>query len=370
MVQYGATPLIDRRAFVRAAGAGFAALMASNAASALTCSDAVFAAAYRNSSGAFGVALLSEDGAILHRYRLPARGHDLVRQPNGDNLVAFARRPGTFAAVFDVTQARVPRVFAAPAGRHFYGHGAFSVDGRLLYATENDFDAARGVIGIYDTTDDFVRIGEFDTFGTGPHDMALLPDGRTLVVANGGIETHPDYPRAKLNVPTMAPNLAFIDARTGKLIARHALPQDLHKLSIRHLALDHNSTVWFACQNEGDIAEALPLVGHASSETGHFETIDLPLTATRALRGYIGSIEANAQTGRVAITSPRGGVALEINPGTGAIVRTIRATDVCGAAPIGGRFAYSSGEGVFARWRHPVGFDNHMTRLDQCVRNC
>lgn len=35
--------------------------------------------------------------------------------------------------------------------------------------------------------------------------MALMPDGRTLVVANGGIETRPDYPRAKRNVRTMAP---------------------------------------------------------------------------------------------------------------------------------------------------------------------
>ncbi|WP_374729235.1 DUF1513 domain-containing protein [Roseitalea porphyridii] len=49
------------------------------------------------------------------------------------------------------------------------------------------------------------RIGEFDTLGTGPHDMALMPDVRMLVIANGGIETRPDYPRAKRNVPTMAP---------------------------------------------------------------------------------------------------------------------------------------------------------------------
>ena len=35
-------------------------------------------------------------------------------------------------------------------GRHFFGHGVFSPDGKLLYATENDFEAARGVIGVYD----------------------------------------------------------------------------------------------------------------------------------------------------------------------------------------------------------------------------
>ena len=364
MIRYGVTSLIDRRALLKAAGAAFAASLMPRGASAMSRSGAVFASAYRDRSGTFGIALLSEDGAILHRYALPARGHDLVRQPNGEWLVAFARRPGTFAAIFDLGGRTEPRVIAAPEGRHFYGHGAFSPDGRLLYATENDFDAARGVIGIYDATDGFARIGEFDTFGTGPHDMALLPDGKTLVVANGGIETHPDYPRAKLNVPTMAPNLAFINAATGNLIARHTLPPAMHKLSIRHLALDHNGTVWFACQNQGDIVEPLPLIGRASVETGAFDTFDLPLAATRALRGYVGSIEANHQTGHVAITSPRGGIALAFNPATGEVARPVQADDVCGAAQIDVGFALSSGEGVFAGRQHPVGFDNHITRVD------
>lgn len=368
MQRFGATGLIGRRTFLRAAGAGFAASLLPSAAEALAKTQAVFASAYRDRSGAFGIALLSEDGAIVHRYALPARGHDLVRQPNGDTLVAFARRPGTFAALFDLHRAREPVTIAAPAGRHFYGHGAFSADGRLLFATENDFDAARGVIGLYDATDGFVQIGEFDTFGTGPHDMALLPDGRTLAVANGGIETHPDYPRAKLNVPTMAPNLAFIHADTGDLIARHMLPPAMHKLSIRHLALARDGTVWFACQNEGDIAEPVPLIGRASLHSGAFELIDLPEPATASLRGHVGSIAAHPGTGHIAISSPRGGVAFSFDPASRAILATRNDPDLCGIAPSGAGFRYSSGDGLFGTARHDVGFDNHLIALPAARR--
>lgn len=363
MVMSTSWGLIDRRSFMRAAGAAFAAWLAPGAAQAMAESDAVFASAYGDRSGGYGIALIGEDGDLLHRYRLPARGHDLIAHPDGRHLVAFARRPGVFAAVIDMGGQVEPDIIAATAGRYFYGHGVFSADGRLLYATENDFDAARGVIGVYDATDRYKRLGEFDTFGIGPHDIALLPDGKTLVVANGGIETHPDYPRAKLNVPSMAPNLAFIDAGTGHRLARHTLPAEMHKLSIRHLTVDRRQTVWFACQNEGDVTEPLPLVGHASAVTGSFGTFELPDAQTLSLRGYVGSIAANQQTGHIAITSPRGGVALEFDPSTGGVTRSIRESDVCGVAPSGAGFAFSTGNGAFAARKHDLGFDNHILDL-------
>lgn len=357
------TRLIERRSFLKAVGASFAATLFPSAADALAGAEALYASAFQDRSGAFGVALLSEDGTVLHRYRLPARGHDLAVQPNGAALVAFARRPGTFAVVFDLTRAHPPKVIATANGRHFYGHGVFSANGRLLYATENDFEAARGVIGVYDATDAFQRIGEFDTFGTGPHELALLPDARTLVIANGGIETHPDYPRAKLNLSTMQPSLTFVDSTTGDRLVQLKLTPDLHKLSIRHLAFDATGQVWFACQNEGDRTKMLPLIGRASLRSGKFRLVDLPDQHTRSLRGYVGSIKSNHKTGTIAIASPRGGVALEFDPAAGQILRSFETADVCGIAPVGKGFAFSSGDGLFAGRQHGIGFDNHIAGL-------
>ena len=84
------------------------------------------------------------------------------------------------------------QLISAATGRHFYGHGCLSADKSVLFTTENDYDAVKGVIGIRDAKD-FQSVGEYSSYGIGPHDIHLMPDGKTLVVANGGIQTHPDF---------------------------------------------------------------------------------------------------------------------------------------------------------------------------------
>ena len=102
-------------------------------------------------------------------FDLPDRGHDVTWSPVTGQAVVFARQPGTFAVIFDATGRSAPQTLSSVPGRHFFGHGAFSPDGRLLYATENDFDNARAVVGVYDVGGGFARIGEFDTQGVGAH---------------------------------------------------------------------------------------------------------------------------------------------------------------------------------------------------------
>src|SRR3546814_6108125 len=81
----------------------------------------------------------------------------------------------------DVCSSDLPATrFDAAAGRHFYGHGVFSPDGRWLYACENDYDNARGCIGIYDATAGYRREAELEAYAIGPHEMVLLSDGRPL----------------------------------------------------------------------------------------------------------------------------------------------------------------------------------------------
>ncbi|MBV6657419.1 MAG: DUF1513 domain-containing protein [Devosiaceae bacterium] len=73
----------------------------------------------------------------------------------------------------------------------------------------------------------------------------LLLDGHTTVVANGGIHTHPDYPRQKLYLPTMAPSLAYLDVETGDLVDQVSKPSELHQLFIRHLTQTAYGALWF-----------------------------------------------------------------------------------------------------------------------------
>lgn len=351
----------ERRTFLKSAGAAFVASLTPSAAFALEQSDVVLASAYREKNGEFGVALVSEHGDILFRHKLPARGHDVVWHPNGTTFVVFARRPGTFAVVLNKEDEHSSATVTSPINRHFYGHGCFSTNGKLLYATENDFENARGKIGIYDATNGFRRTGEFDAFGVGPHDMELMADEKLLLVANGGIETHPDFARTKLNLPTMEPNLSIIDLSDGSLHAQFTFPKQLHKLSIRHLASSTNDSTWFACQNEGDLVDAKQLVGRISLTSGILEWLELPDSALAGLRGYVGSIACCNDTGHIAITSPRGGVAHIIDPKTKNIVETIRKPDICGATARGSKFLLSSGEGFLAGNQYTKHWDNHLS---------
>ena len=105
--------------------------------------------------------------------------------------------------------------FRNTAGRHLAGHGLFSHDGQRLFTPEYDYEHQRGVLAVRDARD-FHIIDEIDTLGLDPHEVAWLPDGRSLLVANGGIMTHPRNFRRKLNIPTMDPSLCAIDASNGR----------------------------------------------------------------------------------------------------------------------------------------------------------
>ncbi|MCQ4631541.1 DUF1513 domain-containing protein [Shinella sp. CPCC 100929] len=354
--------LLDRRSFLRMAGAAWAASLGARQSFALSRTDAVFASGYRDRDGSFGIAVLAEDGSIIDRTPLPARSHGMAFSPATGHLVAFARRPGTFALVIDQSGKAAPVTIAAAEDRHFFGHGCFSPDGRLLYASENDFDANRGVIGLYDARENYRRIGEYATYGIGTHDLSVSDDGRMLIAANGGIETHPDFGRTKLNLDHMEPSLALIDAATGALIERHTLPEKLRQLSTRHIDLDDKGRIWFACQYEGPRNDLPPLVGSfCKGEDLRF--LSLPEETTLGLANYVGAIAVNRRENLVGLTSPNGGRFVVLDAKTGSVLREETVADAAGIAAAPHGFAVSSYDGRFAERRGDIAWDQHIAGL-------
>ena len=130
-----------------------------------------------------------------------------------------------------------------------------------------------------------------------------MNDRDTLVVANGGIRTHPDRPREILNLDTMAPSLAYIDARNGTLIASKRLRH--HQLSIRHLDVTATDEVLVGMQFEGDPSEQIPVVA-VSRTDGSFEPIDVPSATLARLRHYTASVCVDPVSGNALVTCPRG----------------------------------------------------------------
>ncbi|MFN0218518.1 MAG: DUF1513 domain-containing protein [Hyphomicrobium sp.] len=367
--------MFDRRALLLGTIAAISAdALTTRARAEVTGELPAFASAARQADGSFSLVLLSRDGAVLRNIPLSARGHDVAIDTTSGRAVVFARRPGAFAVAFDLRSAAAPMVFTAIEGRHFFGHGAFSRDGRLLYVSENDIAGARGVIGIYDVAAGYRKIGEHSSYGLGPHEIILLADGRTLAVANGGLDTAPEAGRENLNLDAMEPSLAFIDAASGALKARHALTGPLRRLSMRHIAADRAGRIWFGGQWEGELSQAPALIGSASLDSDiHLIADESAPTAT--LKGYIGSVAMGGGGTILAASAPKAGRVVYLDCISGRIIAQSDLRDACGVAgEADGVFCVSSGFGAL-RHERPGGailseaelanlaFDNHLRRI-------
>lgn len=248
------------------------------------------------------------DGTVSFRIPLPGRGHAAATHPTRAEAIAFARRPGRFAVVMDCANGVEKHRLTSPKGRHFYGHGAFSPDGSRLFTTENNYDELTGVIGIYDAENGYDRLGELPAGGIGPHEILRHPMGG-YVVAVGGIQTHPDMARAKLNLPTMQPSLVYLDD-DGAITEQAFLPDDMQKNSIRHIDVAADGAVLIALQWQGNPLAKVPLV--ARHQRGG-EITFLPHPDESQLKNYAGSIACDPADGSFAVTGPKGSVLLRFD---------------------------------------------------------
>jgi hypothetical protein len=329
---------IDRRSFMLALAASFAVgpVRASR--------EQLYVSSCTDASGASSLAVFSPEGGLLFRTSLPDRGHDIATSPVGDDIAVFARRPGDWTAIISRRTREVRTLIRSPEGRHFYGHGLYSADGRLLYATENHLEQGVGVLGVYDANDGYRRIGEQPTHGVGPHDVAYLPDGKTLLVANGGVRTDPSSGREILNRASMEPSLAVFDAATGSLRHKIEFGPGMRGLSLRHLAVAPDGEAVFACQFEGPADEMPPLVGVLGID-GRTRMLDIPDEHLSLLDNYTGAVALDRSGRLIAATSPRGNRAAFWDRLTGRYLGLSSLPDVCGiaAAPLDGTFVVSSG---------------------------
>jgi hypothetical protein len=327
-----------------------------------------FLSAAAKPDGSYVLCGISDSLRVLFQIPLPARGHAAAAHPTKPEAVAFARRPGTFALVIDCASGTQTTLLEAPQGRHFYGHGTYAADGSLLYTTENDYNAGQGRIGVWDTRRGYRRIDEWSSGGIGPHDIQHLPHRDTLVIANGGIDTHPDSGRAKLNIPTMRPNLAYIEA--GELIEVAELPSDYHKNSVRHLAVSDAGEVAFGMQWQGaQTAETLVGLHRLGAPVQPMST---PLGEVRKMNGYVGSVAFGKGGRTIVATSPRGGVIQFFDANSQSYMQSTELADACGLAAHAMGLVVSSGNGALRQidqnrislsQSFDLAWDNHLVAI-------
>jgi uncharacterized protein len=290
--------------------------------------------------------------AELYSYQLAARAHDVVLNNQANYFVTVARRPGTFLVVGRVHGGEILQEIEAPAGRHFYGHGVFSSDDEFFYTTENAYDDLQGDsgrIGVWRINKSLAgvtleRINEFPSYGVGPHELLLMPDLETLVVANGGIRTHPESAREKLNIDSMQPSLVYMNRFTGELLEQRSLPAEFHQASIRHIDINTQGQLAMSMQFEGEPFLRVPLV--ATHQRGEFIRLMLaPEQVQSQLAQYVGSIRYDESGHYLVASCPRANVLTFWDAHSGEFLNQVRARDACGVCAYKDGFLYSAGTG-------------------------
>lgn len=304
---------------------------------------------------------LSHEGSVAFQIPIPSRGHAACAHPSRAEAVAFARRPGRFAVVLNCATGAVITRLSSPERRHFYGHGAFTADGRYLLTTENAYDIPDGRLGVWDAQNGYARVDDMPSGGIGPHEIIRLPSGG-FAVANGGIQTHPDNARARLNLPVMRSNLAWLD-QSGAITS--LVEGDLPKNSIRHIDTDRSGRVVAALQWQGNPMEQVPLLAEATPDGLRY--LDHPETAR--LKHYAGSIALSLDGDRIAMTGPKGGYVLFFNGRSGAPEGGMDLQLASGVVAEGTGFAITHADGLWFSdhsTREVTGdwvFDNHLVRI-------
>lgn len=288
----------------------------------------------------FGVVGIDADRQIVWQTTMPERVHDIVVQPTAGSsetdsktvsrdVVVMGRRPSENFWVLDTATGQVQYAIKADAKRHFYGHACYSLDGKLLYVTENETVTLNGKIGIYDANDSYQKIAEFDSHGIGPHELIMHPDSETLIIANGGIKTE-QASREELNLDSMRPSLVYLNRHDGTLLEQ-VIPEH-NQMSIRHLAMHDDGTVMIGIQFQGEKHINVPLVlTHKRGDT-EFKPLIMPNNQWQRFHQYIASVAVDSQYNLLCVTTPIGGCAAVYDLSTRQLIDTVSLPDCAGAS--------------------------------------
>lgn len=254
------------------------------------------------------IASVLPDGRLGFQIPVPLRAHDSCVTPDRSRAFFFSRRPGHLLYVVDLREGRLLQTLEAHPGRHFYGHGVISADGQWLFATEQVYESGQGILGIYRLGQSIQREGEIPTHGMDPHQLQWLQDGETLVVANGGIRSHPAQHRENLNPDTMTPSLAYVRVKDGALLESHKPPH--HQMSLHHLDVSSHDQVIVGVQHHGALTDEVALVGSHRPGTDMQWWFADELTQLQ-MRQYTASVAVDRSGQQAVVSCPRGnGIAL------------------------------------------------------------
>ena len=266
-----------------------------------------------------GVIDLDAPGCPLTLIPMSFFGHGISPHPTRPGLIVVFEKRGRGACEIDLTSGRVTRPIETVRNREFYGHGAYSVDGTLLYSAETILEGEHaGVIAVRDArTHDL--LGEFPTYSASPHDCRLVDDGATMIITNGGGP-----------MDGIPPSVTFVDVKTEKLLEK--LELDTPAINAGHLDVSgHGGLAVVSAQREG-LPDSAPGGISLRPPGGGLRTLKEPGDVIPHLTGETLSVCIHEPSGVVATTTPAANLLAFWELASGRLIRSYRIENPRGIA--------------------------------------
>ena len=243
-------------------------------------------------------------------------GHGFTPRLDRPEVVMITEKHGEGCVEYDLKQGKVLRRVAAAPGREFYGHSAFSPDGKLWYCTEAETGNGSydGVLSVRDANTLELRDKMFPTHGVAPHDCILIDEGATVVITNGGGPVdHADEPAS----------VAYVDVKTGN--ARKLLTFKNPKINAGHIAMSSKGELVCVSAPRDGIESTSPDFRGAISfyhpDRDEFITADDPIR--EKMKSETLSVAFDEVTRVVAATNPAGNLVTFWDFDSGKLVKSL-----------------------------------------------
>jgi hypothetical protein len=310
---------------------------------------------------------LSSDGTLDFLIPVPERAHDSCYIPALNQVVFCGRSPSRRFYLVDVNNRQLLREIIAEKNRYLCGHASVDLNG-YLYISENNTQDNSGVIGVYDTRRHYQKVKEYDSYGTEPHQLAVLPNQKMLVVANGGLIKEPGNSKKILNKANFESSVSYIDLASGGLIEKQISP---HKgNSLRHITVHKTGEIFISAQSYHSDIQPLVYRHQVGDGLEAFEAEDY---IWQSHQRYTASLSLSNNT--LAVTSPRGNVVSFWGSESGKWLQQKKMQDVAGVVshPHNDLFILASGTGCFRFYNskgklnynacHQLYWDNHLASI-------
>jgi len=240
-------------------------------------------------------------------------GHGFAPNPAKPHLAVISEKHGRGCVEWDMKARKVTRALTTTSDREFYGHGAFTPDGKTLFLAESVVgdNSYAGVITVRDG-DSYEIKGDFPSHGTAPHDTLLIDNGATLVITNGGGPIGTDD----------LPCVTYVDVKTREL--KRKLTFSTPRINAGHLAITpKGELVVVSAPREGMKTGAADFTGNISFYTpgGEVRTATDPVTSR--MKAETLSVAIHEPTMVVGATNPAGDLVTFWDFKTGGLVKVM-----------------------------------------------